>query len=331
MNSFNLEPTFAKFPSLRKYLVNKTCPTSTAEFARSNTPMIHVHVSLFDDLTVIGVTSSDMMFDAFGLGTLLHAWTHILAGDEIETIPGMEWNLAPFESFKIPGPMTCVRGYGYLIPEKYPLFLMQPVVKLVYDWMEARMRDREVCRLIRVPKAFLDERRREIMESLKLQGSSEWVAPTDVLLAWWFKTSYSCHRPDDREPISIHLSVDLRTKHVFPGASGLNTPYINNAASTICLVVCAGTLRTESLGDLSLRIRRAITEYDGDLVTLQQELRWREANQRITLLRCPPGYKSELQTNWCETQLSALDSLERVQGGKTRRRAVWCVWYASTL
>ena len=66
--------------------MSKTCPTSTYGFLESNAPMVHVHVSVFDDLTLIGVTSSRMMFDVIGTRTLLHAWTRLLAGEDIDSI-----------------------------------------------------------------------------------------------------------------------------------------------------------------------------------------------------------------------------------------------------
>ena len=94
------------------YLVSKTCPTSTAGFVASNTLVVHVHVSVFDDLTLIGVTSSQMVFDVPGMGTLLHAWTQMLAGDGIDAIPGMEWDVAQFEGFRGPTPHNGVLGHG---------------------------------------------------------------------------------------------------------------------------------------------------------------------------------------------------------------------------
>ncbi|KAJ6591560.1 hypothetical protein DFH09DRAFT_974716 [Mycena vulgaris] len=319
-NSSASEPFFRQFPSLRMYLVSRTCPTSTEGFLASDTPMVHVHVSVFDDLTLIGVTSSHIMFDALGTGTLLHAWTRLLAGDDMDVIPGMEWDMAPFESFRGPTTLNCVRGYGYFTPEKYPSSIIEPLVVLVLSWMRDRMRVREVSQLIRVPKAFLEDKRREIMENLKLQGSSEWVTSFDVLMAWWFKASYSLRRGGDTTPVFIHISLNLRPKPIFPGASILTKPYINNAATTIFVPpITAHAFQRESLGDLALRIRRATTAYNVDHLKLEHELCWRNANRMVDLHRCPPGAVSELQTNWCDAQLSDLDFSGACAPGSEKR------------
>lgn len=42
---------------------------------------------------------------------------------------------------------------------------------------------------MRVPKVFLEDRKREIMEELKAEGSEEWVGSSDVLMAWLFKVT----------------------------------------------------------------------------------------------------------------------------------------------
>ncbi|KAJ6585211.1 hypothetical protein B0H19DRAFT_1059475 [Mycena capillaripes] len=163
------------------------------------------------------------------------------------------------------------------------------------------------------------------MEILKLQGSSELVTTSDVLLAWWVKTSYSLRRGDDPTPIFIHIPVDLRSKPIFPDGSISTKPYINNASSTISVPpFTIKTLQTESLGDLALRIRRATTLYNTDLLAFDHELRWRNANLNSDIFnihRCPPGAESELQTNWCDAHLSDLDfSGARAPGYEKRAR-----------
>ncbi|KAJ7120920.1 hypothetical protein C8R44DRAFT_920393 [Mycena epipterygia] len=321
VNRSDSEPLFCRFPSLRTYLKSKTCPTSTAEFLRFNTPMLHVHVSVFDDLTLIGVTAPHLMFDAPGIGTLLHAWTRLLAGDDIDAIPDMEWDMAPFETFRGPNTVNCVRGYGYLISAKYPPDIYEPYLSLLVSWIRDRLRDREVSRLIRVPKAFLEDRRREIMENLKLQESSEWVTSSDVLLAWWVKVRmHELQPPQKRRP--DHIPVDLRSTPIFPDASILTKAYLNNASSTIFVPpIAVKTLQTESLGELALRIRRATTLYNTDLLALGQELRWRNANldyKIFNIHRCPPGAESELQTNWSDARLSDLDFSDARASGRAR-------------
>ncbi|KAJ7651819.1 hypothetical protein B0H17DRAFT_881616, partial [Mycena rosella] len=243
------------------YLRSKTCPMSTDGFLVPNTPMVHIHIAVFDELTVIGVTSSQVMFDVIGTQTLLRAWTRLLAGENVDAIQGMDWDVAPFESFRGACDVNLVRGYGSHLPG-----LLVPLVRL---WM----RGPEVRKLIRVPKAFLEELKREIMLDLKLKGLSERVDIYDVPLAWWLKISYSVRKCGDKTPIHVHRPVNLWPMCIFPGDSTLTHPYINNTSSTIPLPPLAvSAFQTEPLGELALRIWRAITLYHTDLCTIQAEL-----------------------------------------------------------
>jgi hypothetical protein len=256
----------------------------------------------------------------------------------------MEWDVMPFENFRGPSDVECVRGYSYIIRDLTRLpSPIDPLVMLL-GWIQDRMRDQQVSQLIRVPKAFLGTRRRQIMENLKLKGSSEWVSGSDVLMAWWLmvrlcfslsylsclyssllQTSYSHHRSYDTRSVFLHIPVNLRRMRIFPGASILSEPYINNASSTIPVpAIRVNAIHLKTLDDLALRIRRATTEYNADLLTLEHELRWCNAYHRmLTLHRCCPCCElSELQTNWCETRLSELEfSGARLAGSEKSKRA----------
>ncbi|KAJ6582967.1 hypothetical protein DFH09DRAFT_1145039, partial [Mycena vulgaris] len=262
-------PSIHPLPPLEVYLKSRECPTALEGFLVPNTPLVHVHVAAFVDLTFIGVTSSHIAFDTLGTKTLLYAWTRLLNGDAIDTIPGMEWNAAPFEAFTGPTAVTHMRGWFDLGVFSQLLFIVRLMLRILWD-------PKEVTHLVRVPKIFLDDSKREIMEDLKLQGSSEWVGSSDVLMAWWYKTVYSHRKLTDTTPIHIHFPVNLRDHCVLPGASTLVTAYIHNAVLNVCVPpVPVSAFRTESLGALALRMRRAITAYITDLEAIAADMKWR--------------------------------------------------------
>ncbi|KAJ7729333.1 hypothetical protein B0H16DRAFT_228833 [Mycena metata] len=99
-NCSESQPLCCEVPELGMYFRSEACPSSTAQFVNSNKPMLHVHVSVFDDLTLIGVTASEVMSDAFGMGTLLQSWSRLLAGEDVEKIEGMKYDMAPLEAFQ---------------------------------------------------------------------------------------------------------------------------------------------------------------------------------------------------------------------------------------
>ncbi|KAJ7432208.1 hypothetical protein B0H11DRAFT_1760867 [Mycena galericulata] len=317
------QPSFSPVPAVEEYLRSSSCPTSLDAFLVPNIPLLHVHVSLYDDLTFIGVTSSHIGFDALGTATLLQAWTRLINGDDIDTIQGMNWDAAPFESFAGPTTVTHQRGWFDLGLFSQILFIVWFLLRLLWD-------PKEVGYLVRVPKVFLDDRKREILDNLKSQGSTEWVGSSDVLMAWWLKTALG-HR-NDTTPIHIHLPVNLRGKPVFPGASILATPYINNAISMIALPpVPANVFRKESLGSIALRIRRGITTYNTDIAGIQADLRWRCGNPLKVLFPCPSSGEYEMQNNWRAARFAELDfSGACVLGGGQKARVVFVLPFMSS-
>ncbi|KAJ7734554.1 hypothetical protein DFH07DRAFT_928442 [Mycena maculata] len=310
------QPSVSPMPDMSVYFRSKTCPASLDAFLVPNTPLLHVHVSVFDDITFLGITASHIAFDALGTGTLLHAWTRLINGDEIDTIPGMDWDAMPFESFTGPTAVTHQRGWFDLGLIAQLLFIVRFVLRLFWD-------PKETPYLVRVPKGFLDDSKRQIMEDLKSQGSTEWVGSSDVLLAWWFKTVFGYRASDDTTPIHIHVPVNLRAKSVFPSESTLATPYINNAVSGIPVPpVPVNAFRRESLGTLSLHIRRAILAYNADLAGMRADMHWRCANPSKMIFPCPADGEFSIQTNWLSARLSELDFSGACAPGSERKARV---------
>ncbi|KAJ7223684.1 hypothetical protein B0H12DRAFT_1268656 [Mycena haematopus] len=225
----------------------------------------------------------------------------LLGGEDINAIPGMEWDMAPFDIFNGPTTTTHPRGWFKLGLLGQFFFILWFLLRIVRD-------PKEEARLIRVPKSFLEEFKTEIMENLKLQGSTEWVGSSDVLLAWWFKTLYSLRSIRDATPIHIHLPINLRDTPIFAGDSKIVTPYINNAVSAIPIPpIPAMAFHTESLDEIALRIRRAILAYNADLAGIKADVQWRCANPLMELFPCPPRGEYTFQTNWRSARLSELD------------------------
>ncbi|KAJ7689561.1 hypothetical protein B0H17DRAFT_1202202 [Mycena rosella] len=332
VDSADCQPFVCEFPSLDMYLRSKTCPTSTDGFLMPNTPMVHVHIAVFDELTVIGVTSSQVMFDVVGTQTLLRAWTRLLAGENIDVIQGMDWDVAPFESFRGACYVNFVRGYGSRLPGL--------LVPLVRSWMRHPEELKDLgsstewaCEHGPLPEddsdtdassdcdadlagpallasfaaaAAFDEARMATGYEEITQGKSKktWIAAEKKIRG----ISYSVRKRGDETPIHVHIPVNLRPMGIFPGKSTLTHPYINNTSSTIPLPpLAASAFQTEPLGELALRIRRATTLYHTDLRTIQAELCWLNWHPMLVLGRHPSGSQSELQVNWCEARLSELD------------------------
>ncbi|KAF7325700.1 hypothetical protein MKEN_00420200 [Mycena kentingensis (nom. inval.)] len=305
------EPFVCDAPQLQPFFRSSTCPHSLQDCLKPNTPLLHVHVAAFADATFIGLSSTHALFDALGTRTLVHAWTRVLSGEPIEDIPGMPWDILPLASFTTPVPRgSHQRGW-------YDLGLFAKALFIFYFLLAVYRDPKEEFKHVRVPKAFLEEEKRKIMDELK--ESNEFVGSSDVLMAWWIKvlllliytstnplqTSYQ-HRTDPT-PLHLHIPVNLRPQPLFP-TSALTTPYINNAAMSISIPpLTASALASTPLGTLALHIRRAIAAYTADLPGIKQDLNFRCASPGVVHFPCPVGAEYVITTNWRAAQFGQLD------------------------
>ncbi|KAJ7664764.1 hypothetical protein B0H17DRAFT_1256017 [Mycena rosella] len=291
----------ARPAELDVYLRSVTCPRSLEGFLTPNMPLLHVHVAVFDNLTFIGVTSPHIAFDALGTATLLSAWTRLLNGEELDTIPGMDRDAEPFKTFAGSSSISAKRGWFNLGLFNRLSFIARFVLHIIQD-------SSEVPYLVRVPKTFLDGTKQNIMDELNREGSNEWVGSSDVLMAWWFKTLYTHRKHDDTTPIHIHFPVDLRNKPIWADGAPLTSPYIHNAVSKISLPpIPANAFQTESLAALALRVRRAVNAYTADPAAIRADVQWHCAHPGMTLFPCPPGAEYNVQTNWRAACFAGLD------------------------
>ncbi|KAF7373689.1 hypothetical protein MSAN_00579900 [Mycena sanguinolenta] len=304
------QPSIIPLPELDQFFRSKTCPKTEAEFLKPYVPLLHIHFTVFHDFTFIGVTVPHMGFDLLGIAVLLAAWTRVINGDDFDAIPGMEWDAQPFAHY-VPAP-----GSSSVTPTRTSLrgfFKLGWLSKLSFigRFMLSNLLDpKTVGYIVRVPKVFLNEAKQKIMDELKAQGSSEYVGSSDVLMAWWYKTVYSYRAPTDHTPIHLHFASSLRSRSVFAQDGPLAHPYINNAVSFLPVPpVPVNAFVKESLGDLALRVRRAIVTYNADVAALRADLRWLFEGSNATKMGfpCPPGAEFSFSTNWRNGKLGALD------------------------
>ncbi|KAJ6453692.1 hypothetical protein C8R45DRAFT_1192479 [Mycena sanguinolenta] len=304
------EPCVLPDPGLESFFQSDTCPETLDGFVQSNNPVLHIHVNVFDDLTLLGLIAPHIAFDLIGATTLLDGWTRLLRGEDIHAIQGMAWDAQPFAPFSSgPGESEVRRGWFH--------------GSQTDSHVEPVDSDPEsVPRFVRVPKKFLDEAKQGIMDELKAQGSTEYVGSGDVLKAWWLKTVYSHRKLTYDTPIHVHFLKNLRGLPIFAKDEPLKDPYIHNAISTMALPpIPVSAFQTESLGMLALRIRRSILAYTADTEAIRADLRWcfAEANRDAVLFPCPPGAEYLFQTDWRSAKLGKLDFTGAVAGDEETR------------
>ncbi|KAK7038534.1 hypothetical protein R3P38DRAFT_2516566 [Favolaschia claudopus] len=310
----------------------QSCPRTLEDFLRPNTPLLHVHVAVFQDLTLIGVTAPHIGFDAVGTGTLLNAWARVVNGDDLDSIPAMPWDAQPFSSMAPTVTPPTKRGWFDLGWFKKFLFILGFIRVVIRD-------PQEIQHLVRMPKTFLEDEKRKVMEELKAEGSSEYVGSSDVLAAWWYKILYGIRAPADTTPIHIHIVNNLRNQPIFGSSSSLapmSYPFVNNAVMTIPVPpIPVNTIQTQSLGSIALHLRRAILLYNTDPAAIRTDAQWHgyAPNHGKTVYPCPPGSEFFIQSSWRVAGYGALDFSGAVVEKDTsaaKRRVVFLHWFSSS-
>ncbi|KAF7377304.1 hypothetical protein MSAN_00150800 [Mycena sanguinolenta] len=314
------KPCVIPDPGLESFLQSNACPRTLGEFVKSNNPFLHVHVNVFDDLTFLGFIAPHIAMDLVGAATLLAAWTRLLSGEDIDSIPGMAWDAQPFAPFSS-GPVESEVPRGWFNPGHGHAHVQPDDPDL-----------KSVPRFIRVPKVFLAEAKQSIMDELKVQGSAEYVGSGDVLMAWWLKTLHSHRSLTDETPMHIHILRNLRGLPIYANDSPMKDPYINNAILAIPVPpIPVSAFQTESLGALALCLRRSIMAYNTDFAGLRADVHWRcaESNRHEIVHPCPPDAECLFQTNWGAAKLADLDFTGAVASNETKTSA--CVVFVYPL
>ncbi|KAK7000343.1 hypothetical protein R3P38DRAFT_2561648 [Favolaschia claudopus] len=382
-------------PPLATLFRSPTCPQTLSAFLHPNIPLLHIHLSLYpadDNLTLIGVTMPHIAFDGVGIGVLLRAWTHVLnhgdGGDwarGVETVEGMPWDLVPFGDGDAARQQRDGEGEE-LSPARgwYPTTLRGTLTFLARMVYSQLCDPRDVMLYVRVPKAWLKGMKAGIMDELsgearggggleqREKGDEEerdWVGSSDVLVAWWVKLLHAHRPPTDTTPLHVHMAKDLRPLRIFSPSHPLPLPntYINNAWCNFpALTAPVSTLQRMSVGEVALRVRRAILGYTGAggyshsgveggnrddvdarrsnwATNILHDVAWLSTTanaQKIKtaqILPCPPDGECLNLSNWRAAGFGGLDfgggvvdDVDDQADSKKQAKVAFVHWYASS-
>ncbi|KAF7316097.1 hypothetical protein MIND_00127800 [Mycena indigotica] len=297
---FICRPTPPEFDDL---FLAPTFPRSPKKFVNTGIPLLHVHASVFDDVTFIGVSAAHVLIDGAGTSTIVEAWTRVLNGESIDNIQGQPWN----EDLKLVS-LPPEKGNTHSVAFANALSLIQAislVLRMIYRILFDRT---DEPRYVGIPKVFLAEKKKEAMDELRAQGSTEFVGSHDLLYAWWLKEIYASQLVSDTAMLYPEFILDIRKRPIFDDGKPLSTPYINNATTRVYVPPFSfAELRSSSLGQLALGIRRANIEYTSDPTLIASNVTWRLRNPLAAEFPCYPGGFWAVQSDWRQSSFAQMD------------------------
>lgn len=250
-------------------------------------PQLSLHITLFRDATLLGISFPHTLMDALGLEALLRSWSLVLAGRDAEVPPilgarnDVLWATAsgPIvskgdEAFVLGD--KCLRGVSYL------KFLL----RFTRDAFQNPVME---SKIIYLPNSTIAQLRRQAMGNLNAAPKQQpredtFMSGSDILSAWIAHIIASTEpRP---RPVTIVRAINAR----FRLASTCQTPekgvYVQNMvlASFTCL---SPRVASGPLGTVALENRRQLAEQttNQQMIMLLQSLRQRiEGGQQPTIL-----------------------------------------------
>jgi hypothetical protein len=189
-------------PSLTPFVSPSTL-SSNADFAKRQEPIIAIHVSVLSDCTCIGLSFPHGVFDATGMGEVIHALDAELNGKEW-TAPALEEVNLVAKAFKEHEGMETDESELPPVLRDLAAGTWREMARLfssfAYEYFWHRAKTCSVFLGEEVVKRIVEKVKEEALEE---SGGEQWVTTGDVLTAWVLKVS---------QLSSVHLQLEFVTQ-----------------------------------------------------------------------------------------------------------------------
>ena len=269
-DGLSIQPISADF---RLFAVRPDFPETIKDSIHQDTPQLSLHVTSFNDATLVGLTWPHTLMDAMGQKALLRGWSLVLAGreDEVPPLLGARKDIlleAENQSDK--------REHEVFVLESKRLGAMG-VTKLVsrFIWDKTRNPVPDL-RMIYVPKeAFTrlqTQAHKEASENIRDHPQKCFISEGDVLTAWVTRV-VALSEPKPR-PITVASFFNARFRVPLLKSEGV---YVQNM-TLVTYTFLSSQLARGSVGSIALAHRHHLVEQ----VTEQQTLSFLRAVRKDT-------------------------------------------------
>lgn len=244
---------------------------SLSGLAKGNLPILSIHVATFADCTCVGINAPHGVFDATGLGQIVHALDAELNGRSWEppSLPPSKDGVNPFRDVildmqrsvpaKSDDDCKCL---NYIKRDYVPISFGNIVGFATRfgreNWWH-KLEDRAVYLGPEIVQKIVKEVKLQAKEE---SGTAEWVSTNDTLVAWLAKAAYS--NPESLKSanqVSIQLAVSYRPVLARSLENPEFTSYTHNTVVPCVLpLISVKDIHQMPLSTLALEHRRVINE-----------------------------------------------------------------------
>ncbi|GKZ84690.1 hypothetical protein AnigIFM56816_010245 [Aspergillus niger] len=244
-------------------------------------PQLQIHVSLFQDATLITLPYLHTLSDAISRGTFFEAWTAVLRGREDEVPPFVPFEHDPLGTLGTGVPVQSYKNFGRVLRGlSFVVFGLRCLWEMVWFKQEEHS--------IHLPGRCVDRLKETARQELEAMASGDepkvpFVSESDVVMAWWVRTVVTALNPSaDRTVVVMNVfNVYALFEKSFPaGGAG----FIGNAFFYACTLLVAGqVIRDVTLGYVAPKIRHALMEH-----RTREQVQAMAAMQRASFTKTPP-------------------------------------------
>lgn len=237
----------------RAFGARENAPETLEDFTTTDLPQISLHVTSFNDATLVGLSWSHSLMDVMGQQALLHAWSLVLANREYE-VPPM---LGAREDALCAAAETDTTKEEFSLGKKQLKGWAMLMFGLRFAW-DMLWNPAAETRTIFMPKTTMAALRGHAENDLAIADGGEgkpFVSDGDVLTAWATRAIASS-LSEPRPMVILHaVNARFRVSSLLQ-ASGV---YVQNLAVAACTFL-SSEVATGALGPLALENRRHLSE-----------------------------------------------------------------------
>ncbi|PSR82294.1 hypothetical protein BD289DRAFT_371436 [Coniella lustricola] len=296
----------------RSFAARTDIPTNIEDMVQRSLPLLSLHITSFNDATLVGLAWPHILMDAVGIKALLTSWSRVLCGED-EMVPAVlgahndvlydmtdetDHNFeVRQESFFV---KNSLNGLGLII------FIIRHLWTVIwYHGFEKRT--------IYLPKSKIlqiqESTRLEAAEAAKIKAQEScFISEADILMAWAAEKVIMAEAQS--KPVTIMAAVNVRfrlssvTEKITVNHGGV---YLQNMVLA-CFACLPTALRPVSCGAIALECRRLFTQQttEEEMLKLLRVLRkMRDAGKEAKMPLC--GQSDALLILW--NDLSKIDLL----------------------
>ncbi|KAE8157211.1 hypothetical protein BDV40DRAFT_308887 [Aspergillus tamarii] len=273
-----LSPSCAEFAPLVRH---SDSPRELADWIYSDRPQLHVHVTVFQDATLLTVSYLHTLFDAVARTNFFKAWIAVLDGREEEVPPFVPFDQDPLCDLGKDVPRESYTHFGRLVAG---LSLVLFGLRYLFELFWFRKEEEHP---IRVPGHCVERMRetaqQELAAATEEGAEAPFLSEPDVVSAWWVKTMVRALNPAPGRTVMVMSPFNVwgLFKESFPaGAKG----FIGNAFFNSYTVHKASeVLEDNNLAHLACKNRQALVEH-----RTKEQVQAMTAIQRESIMQIPP-------------------------------------------